>query len=402
MPNCKDSCSTYYEGISREPQEITKEQEDEIKRKYNLEQKQRYYERNYKRNMRLGNGCLDQKDAQIYFARAGQYKNKLIELCENNSDVLRYDKARLSLRGVLSVDNVGRLTITHRANKNGSTGQIRNYSNELSTKLGKAHFDKMHDIIEKCEDAYVVKMWRLFEADINVGSTTKNGAYASGNTIHLHIENVSKGGMIDKPYQVLFHECGHTIDTMARDKLKTSGVFARHFSGAYKDGLFPQTIKDEVQEWVMRYDKDIKQAFKDHAGDVEWFHKKGYISDWRYDYYKAGHLSAKDVIPKYRKSMAYKAVEKELRGYDKIAVADLCDIVEGATNAKISCVAGHGKKYWSDRTIGGIADGLATEAFAEMTDSTMSNKESLDLIKKHLPKSYELYKEMVKEIIKNG
>ena len=401
-PNCKDSCSTYYEGISREPKTITKAQEDEISRKYNLEQKQRYYERNYKRNMRMGNGCLDQTDAQKYFDRALQYKNKLIELCDNNADMLRFDKARLSLRGILSVDNVGRITIVPKANKNGSMGHIRKYNNELSTKLGKEHFDNMHDIIDKCEDTDVVSMWRAYEDEIKVGSTTRNGAYASGKTIHLHIENVAKGGMIDKPYQVLFHECGHTIDTMARDKLQTTGIFARHFSGAYKDGLFPQTIKDEVQEWVKKYEVELKQEFKKHKNDVEWFRSKGYISDWRYDYYKAGHLSASDVIPKYKKSMAYSAVEKELRAYDRIDVADLCDIVEGATNAKISCVAGHGKKYWTDRTIGGISDGLATEAFAEMTDSTMANKKSLELIKKHLPKSYELYKEMVKEILKNG
>lgn len=393
-PNCKDSCSTYYDGISREPQEITKEQESEIKRKYDLEQKQRYYERNYKRNMRLGNGCLDQQDAKIYFERAGQYKNKLIELCDNNSDVLRLDKARLSLRGVLSVDNAGRISITQKSN-------ARNYMNDLSIGMGKTHFDAMHDIIEKCKDAEVVSMWRIYEDNIKVGSTVKSRAYAMGDTIYLHIENVAKGSKgIDKPYQVLFHECGHAIDAMARDKLKTSGVFARHFSGAYKDGIFPQTIKDEVQEWVKKHEVELKKAFKDHAGDVEWFRAKGYISDWRYAYYKNGHLSAKDVIPKYSKSMAYSAVEKELLGYDKIAVSDLCDIVEGATNAKISCVAGHGKKYWTDRTIGGISDGLATEAFAEMTDSTMANKESLELIKKHLPKSYELYKEMVKEILK--
>ena len=392
-PNCKDSCSTYYEGISREPREITKEKEDEIARKYNLEQKQRYYERNYKRNMRMGNGCLDQQDAKIYFERAGQYKNKLIELCDNNPDVLRLDKARLSLRGILSVDNVGRISIK---------SNIRNYNNELSTKLGKTHFDNMYDIIDKCEDADVVDMWRLYEDNIKVGSTTKTGAYASGNTIYLHIDYESKGDSISAPYQVLFHECGHTIDTMSRKKLKTTGVFARHFSGAYKDGLFPQTIKDEVQAWVGKYEVELKQAFKDHKNDVEWFYKKGYITDWKYQYWKDGILDKSDVIPKYRKSMAYSAVEKELRAYDKLAVADLCDIVEGATNAKISCVAGHGKKYWTDRTIGGISDGLATEAFAEMTDSTMANKESLELIKKHLPKSYEVYKEMIKEILKNG
>ena len=399
-PQCKDSCSTYYEGISREPQEITKEHGEEIKRKYNLEQKQRYFERNYKRNMRLGNGCLDQTNAQKYFGRALQYKNRLIDLCDNNPDVLRFDKARLSLRGVLSVDNAGRISIPRGVNKNGSTGHIRNYSNELSTKLGRNHFDSMHDIIDKCNDPDVVAMWRAYEDRIVVGSTTESGAYARRDAIYLHIENVAKGDRISTPYQTLFHECGHTIDNMSRSKLQTSGVFARHFSGAYKDGLFPQTIKDEVQEWVMRYDKELKKAFKDHAGDVEWFRKNGYISDWRYDFYKAGHVSAADVLPKYSKSMAYSAVEKELRGYNMIDVADLCDIVEGATGAKVSCVAGHGKKYWKDREIGGISDGLAAEAFAEMTDSTMANKGSLDLIKKHLPKSYEIYKEMVKEILK--
>ena len=401
-PNCKDGCSTYYEGINRPPEEVTKEQEEEIKRKYNLEQEQRYIERNYKRNMRLGNGCLDQQDARIYFDRASQYKNKLIDLCDRNSDVLRLDKARLSLRGVLSVDNVGRLSITPKTNKSGSMGHIRNYRNDLAIGMGKTHFDAMQDIIEKCEDADVVAMWRLYEDEIRYGSKPSGGAYAMGKYIHIDIDNVAKGGMIDKPYQVLFHECGHTIDSMSRDKLKTQGIFARHFSGAYKDGLFPQTIKEEVQDWVKKYDVELKKAFKDHAGDVEWFRSKGYISDWRYDYYKKGHMSASDVIPKYSKSMAYSAVEKELRAYNKLAVADLCDMVEGATGAKVRCVAGHGKKYWSDRTIGGISDGLATEAFAEMTDSTMTNKESLELIKKYLPKSYDLYKEMVKEILKNG
>lgn len=399
-PNCKDACSTYYEGINRPAQEISEEEGEEIKRKYNLEQEQRYYERNYRRNMRLGNGCLDQTNAQKYFGRALQYKNRLIELCDNNPDVLRLDKARLSLRGVLSVDNVGRLSIIPTPKNNANLGHIRNYRNDLAIGMGRTHFDAMHDIIEKCDDADVVAMWRMYEDEIRYGSTPKGGAYASGKYIHLDIDKVAKGRSIDKPYQVLFHECGHTIDSMSRDKLKTSGVFARHFSGAYKDGLFQQTIKDEVQEWVKRHEVSLKKSFKDHDGDVEWFRQQGYISDLMYKYYKDGIYTAADVIPKYRKSMAYSAVAKELRAYDAMAVADLCDMVEGATGAKISCVAGHGKKYWADRTIGGICDGLATEAFAEMTDSTMANKESLELIKKHLPRSYELYKEMVKEILK--
>ena len=116
-PNCKDACSSYYEGISREPKTISKEQEEETLRRYKLEQEQRYYERNYRRNMRLAKGSMDSDTADKYYGKANICKNKLIELCDNNSDVLRLDKARISLRGVLSVDNVGRLSITPQAIK---------------------------------------------------------------------------------------------------------------------------------------------------------------------------------------------------------------------------------------------------------------------------------------------
>ena len=281
---------------------------------------------------------------------------------------------------------------------------VRNYNNNLSSGIGKAHYDTVHDIIDKCTDTEVASMWSTYENEIKYGGKPEEGkgAYARGKSIYIDMDIASKGSRIDKPYQVVFHEGAHVIDKVSRNKIHTTGIFASHFSGAYKDGLFPQTIKDEVMAWVNRYDAEIKKAFKKHAGDVEWFRSKGYISGWQYDYYKAGHLSASDVIPKYRKSMAYSAVEKELLNYDPLDVADLCDMVEGATSAKISVVAGHGKKYWADRTISGISDGLATEAFAEMTDSTMANSKSLELIKKHLPKSYDLYKEMVKEILNNG
>ena len=104
---------------------------------------------------------------------------------------------------------------------------------------------------------------------------------------------------------------------------------------------------------------------------------------------------------KYYKVYAYKALENEIRAYNSYARADLSDILEGATGGKVQCGYGHGTKYWKDRTIGGISDGLATEAFAEMTDSTMSNPESLELIKKYLPKSYKIYEKML-EVMLNG
>ena len=172
--------------------------------------------------------------------------------------------------------------------------------------------------------------------------------------------------------------------------------------GAYKGGLFPQTIKEEVDDLVKAIDKKLKQEFKNHAGDVEWFYKQGHISASTYDMYKRGIYKAESVIPKYSKAKAYSALQREIKAYNNpYAIADLSDILEGATGAKVQCGWGHGAKYWKDRTIGGISDGLATEAFAEMTDSTFANPESLELIKKYLPKSYKIYEEML-EVLVNG
>ena len=76
----------------------------------------------------------------------------------------------------------------------------------------------------------------------------------------------------------------------------------------------------------------------------------------------------------------------------------MSDIIEGATGAKIQAGFGHGKSYWTKRTVGGISDGLATEAFAEMIDSEMSNPDSLATIKQWLPKSYGVFCDMLKAI----
>ena len=93
-------------------------------------------------------------------------------------------------------------------------------------------------------------------------------------------------------------------------------------------------------------------------------------------------------------------MQKEIEALPMLSKADLSDILEGATGAKIKCGFGHGAKYWKDRTFGGVQSGLATEAFAEMVDSTMACPESLETIKKYLPKSYAVFSEMLAELLK--
>ena len=364
-PNCKNGCSTYYEGINQPPKEPTKEEVEEMTRRYNLEQRQRECERNIRKYKRLENGSLDADNIAKYAEKRRQWTNEYNRLIANNADVLRANPARLKLYGINSNDLKPAINATSKA------GSIRNYSGDLAKGFGKTHYDALHDIIDNSNNTNLKAVWDKYENELMVGDAhKKGGAYAMGKSLYLDIDKCAKGNSFDKPYQVVFHEAGHGVDSACRKLVNESGVFASHFSGAYKGGVFPQTIKDEVMELVNSYDKKLKQEYKARG-------------------------------EKYYKVYAYKALENEIRSYNSYARANLSDILEGATNGKVQCGYGHGAKYWKDRTIGGISDGLATEAFAEMTDSTMSNKESLELIKKYLPKSYKIYEKML-EVMLNG
>ena len=364
-PNCRNGCSTYYEGINQEPKEPTEEQKAEMIHRYDLMQQQRLCERNIRKYKRLENGCLDADDVTRYAGKKQEWIGEYNKLIASNPDVLRVEPERLKLYGINTTDLKPAVKATKKA------GSIRNTSGELATGIGSTHYSNLHDIIDKCDNDTLRAVWDKYEDEIRVGDAQhKGGAYCQGRSIYINVDKCAKGSSFDKPYQVVFHEIGHGIDSAGRKLAQGNGIFARHFSGAYKGGLFPQTIKDEVMELVGKYDKQLKAEYK-----------------------------AKGL--KYSKAKAYKALENEIRAYSSYARADLSDIIEGATSARTQCGYGHGASYWRERTIGGISDGLATEAFAEMTDSLMTNPESLELIKKYLPKSYKIYEEML-GVLLNG
>lgn len=96
-PNCKNGCSTYYEGINQPPKEPTKEEVEEMTRRYNLEQKQRECERNIRKYKRLENGCIDADNISKYADKRRQWTDEYNRLIANNADVLRKDDKRLKL-----------------------------------------------------------------------------------------------------------------------------------------------------------------------------------------------------------------------------------------------------------------------------------------------------------------
>lgn len=103
-PNCKNGCSTYYEGINQPPKEPTKEEVEEMTRRYNLEQRQRECERNIRKYKRLENGSIDADNIAKYADKRKQWTNEYNKLITNNTDILRAEPARLKLYGITSAN----------------------------------------------------------------------------------------------------------------------------------------------------------------------------------------------------------------------------------------------------------------------------------------------------------
>lgn len=101
-PNCKDTHSTYFPGINTEPKEQTKEQLKESSRRYNLEQKQRYYERQVRKYARLEKGSLDIEDERYYREKKNKWHDKYKQHVEDNKDILREAPERIKTRGIVS------------------------------------------------------------------------------------------------------------------------------------------------------------------------------------------------------------------------------------------------------------------------------------------------------------
>lgn len=266
----------------------------------------------------------------------------------------------------------------------------RDYYCDMAQKVGKDHFDNIRDKVDGCQNDDLRTVWNTFESQIKVADAHYHGrSFASGGTINITIGSDAKGNSFNAPYAVTFHESGHAIDCLTAPMGGKSGQW--FISSSYKDGLFPKTIKAEVSDWVNAVYKEMKA----HKDDFQYWIDQNWIDSNTAAYYSNSSWF------KMSKSLAYKAIQNQLSALNWLQKGDISDILEGATRMKICLGVGHGAAYWTNRVYDGIDFGLGTEAFAEMTSASMTCPESLAVIQKYLPKSYAVYKEIIKMIAEN-
>lgn len=271
-------------------------------------------------------------------------------------------------------------------------------NNSIAQTLGEPFYNQMQETLANSNSELMQRLFDKMQDDIKIGNTAERGytAYYSpiSKDINFNLEECLNPTRLDEnPLQVFFHEGGHNIDYKLNERI--NGLPNTPFSYSYNKGEFYKTIEQEVQELVDAKAPIIKEMVKNK--DYDALVNIGAITPSDAMFFKGDitlPFGAKSEL-KYRKAQAYRALEYEIRQLNDKQRGRISDILEGATKGKVKGGYGHGNSYWNNGK-----DTLATEAFAEMIDSTVCNPESLETIKYYLPKSYEVFEKMINEVLK--
>lgn len=153
-PNCKDSTSTYYEGITT-LQSVTKEEQAEMKRREKLEAQESYYKNQAKKNHRIADHSLDNDNKKIYSHRAEQSEKKAAQIAEKLEKTV--DNSGES--GIIKETSKKPITIiTDNAIKSVPKVEISGYTAEQCAFIQEQHKELLRcsrDVNNSCEVAFV-------------------------------------------------------------------------------------------------------------------------------------------------------------------------------------------------------------------------------------------------------
>ncbi len=259
-------------------------------------------------------------------------------------------------------------------------------------------------------------LWNIYslpvEQDLDMTATTETVAhYDSARMVHMDFEEVSKGSTISQPYETFFHENGHAIDAELSliPPLKATLDAPCEYAARYNNGEFIKAIESDVKNIVSFFEKQVKE--KVNEGDYRWLDTHGLIDATDRFYYgrknpQTGRYELQQMPPgfKYKKAMAYRRLEDQLEAMANNGlrrdIANMCDIINGATYGKVTAVAKHPKRYWKDSKVNGENYGVAVEAFAEFIASSVVNPKSMEVLKKYLPTASDCFDRMIKDAVK--
>ena len=229
----------------------------------------------------------------------------------------------------------------------------------IAETLDKADVDNVIKLLKNASPD-VRKVWNLHEDIMKIADTDYEGTshYSpTDKSIYIQLWR-DKLPYKTNRYQTMFHELGHLIDNADEE----------YYSKDCKFNLY-DTLTSEVNSYIDTVLKRLKAQAASEGKDSE-------------------SISIKDV---------HTAIQKELDKFSYDACRGLSDVFSGVTLNKVVFDAWHPTSYWErDRKK------VCLEFFAETYSSSIVNPEAIEVLKKYIPKSYDIFTEILKDIIKRS
>ena len=106
-PNCKDTHTTYFEGLDEDlVKPMTEEEREKASRVYELQQEQRYNERNIRKYKRLSELSVDDSTKDYYNIRVSTWQERQSKLIAENAGTLRRNYNRERVFGMAELDKL--------------------------------------------------------------------------------------------------------------------------------------------------------------------------------------------------------------------------------------------------------------------------------------------------------
>lgn len=247
-PNCKDVHSTYFEGISEEPEPYTAKELQKIQGNYKADQEQQYAKRQAEKYGRLEQYSLDPNNKRVYGARKEEWSKKFVAKF-GNDDIIKTDRL-----------------FENRKMANGN-------------RVSPQHILSKTEIDSITEDAKDIGI-PTYILNFNIGSQT--GYSDLSNVIHIRgdvlpdVSSVVNRDLLSQK-AVLAHEYyGHYLSNPSKFRI---GDWRDEFQASYKAAINTPNLSDAERRMLML---DAYDRAKE-AGVVAKYNKKARMIIYGYE-----------------------------------------------------------------------------------------------------------------------
>lgn len=313
-PNCKDSHTTYFEGISPPGASYTRDELAKVERDYKKEQKQQYAKRQADKFGRLADNSLNEENQKRYAARREEWKNRHREIVEKNLEIPDFSNMDLDTIEQWAKGNLKTLFASFKGVNCEFASDAVEVIAEFEKKMGGKAIDGLKvqfgglpkGVYAKYDDTTKTLMLKKTGSKKAFEESQKEINAKSRFKLRNSTVNQSKDYYATDTYKgTIWHELGHAVDVDSGQNLsmalsrnakldvesvrisqyagstqgirvtKRSEAWAENFAAYMEGSSKAKEVPYEIQEMIENYFKKNEQEFlprKSIIGDfgVNW------------------------------------------------------------------------------------------------------------------------------------